>query len=378
MAESTRKVPQDQPAGENGYRKILIIITVLALLLWALSVWRDRAQEGTAEAPEPAKVQMEVATASPEPKVPVAPEVAEPGNSADEKTQDQVSAAPDVGQSPQTLPDPTVPEFDLVRVDQDGSAVVAGRAKPGSTVKVVVDGVEMGAAKVSHEGTFVAMMDLPEMSTPEQMNLVQQSETGALTPSKSSILVMPRAEKPPQIVVAGSDGARVIQGEPDAELAALQAEPTSQPAPRVLADLSLDTITYDAAGDVVVGGRGSDDQFVRVYVNNRAVETKRIGETGQWKVVLTNVDEGLYTLRVDSIDESGEVTARVESPFKRETPRPAELGSTVTIQPGFTLWYLAERKYGEGFQYVQIFQANRDRIKNPDLIYPGQVFDLPN
>ncbi len=372
MAESTRETKQKEPAFGNGPRTVLIIIVALALLLWAVSAWRGQSPDQTAEGPETETSQAEIATAPPEAAATEAPGVAVP----DER--DQAEAAPEVAQEPQALPEAEAPEFDLVRVDRDGSAVVAGRAKPGSTVKVVVDGVEVGAAKVSPEGTFVAMMDLPEIAAPEEMNLVQQSESGTLITSKSSILVMPRAEKPPQIVVAGVDGAKVIQGQKDTELAALEPEATNQPAPRVLADLSLDTIAYDDAGDVVLGGRGSDDQFVRVYVNNKAVETKRIGESGQWKVVLTNVDEGLYTLRVDSIDESGEVTARVESPFKRETPALTDLGASVTVQPGFTLWYLAERKYGVGFQYVQIFEANRDRIKNPDLIYPGQVFDLPD
>jgi nucleoid-associated protein YgaU len=378
LAESTRETKQKEPAVGNGLRTVLIIIVALALLLWAVSAWRGQSPDKTAKAPETATTQPEIAMATPEAPATEAPEAAVPDASAGLDQQDQAEAAPEIPQEPQALPETEAPEFDLVRVDQDGSAVVAGRAKPGSTVKVVVDGVEMGSAKVSREGTFVAMMDLPEIAAPEEMNLVQQSEGGTLITSKSSILVMPRAEKPPQIVVAGVDGAKVIQGQKDTELAALQPEATNQPAPRVLADLSLDTIAYDDAGDVVLGGRGSDDQFVRVYVNNKAVETKRIGETGQWKVVLTNVDEGLYTLRVDSIDESGEVTARVESPFKRETPALTDLGASVTVQPGFTLWYLAERKYGVGFQYVQIFEANRDRIKNPDLIYPGQVFDLPD
>jgi nucleoid-associated protein YgaU len=378
LAEPTRKSEQKQPAGGSGQRTILITIVALALLLWAVSAWRYFSPDRTAEAPEAPTTQTDIATGTPPAPATQAPEVKLPDDSAGLVERDQADAAPEVLQQPQALPEAEAPEFDLVRVDQDGSAVVAGRAKPGSTVKVVVDGVEMGSAKVSREGTFVAMMDLPEIAAPEEMNLVQQSEGGTLVSSKSSILVMPRAEKAPRIVVAGADGAKVIQGEKDTELAALAPEATDQPAPRVLADLSLDTITYDEAGDVVLGGRGSDDQFVRVYVNNKAVQTEQIGETGQWKVVLTNVDEGLYTLRVDSIDESGEVTARVESPFMRETPTLSDLGANVTVQPGFTLWYLAERKYGVGLRYVQIFEANRDRIKDPDLIYPGQVFDLPN
>jgi nucleoid-associated protein YgaU len=50
---------------------------------------------------------------------------------------------------------------------------------------------------------------------------------------------------------------------------------------------------------------------------------------------------------------------------------------TITVQPGFTLWGIAQERMGDGMFFVQVFEANRDRIKNPDLIYPGQVFTIP-
>ncbi|MDP4891734.1 MAG: LysM peptidoglycan-binding domain-containing protein, partial [Cypionkella sp.] len=50
---------------------------------------------------------------------------------------------------------------------------------------------------------------------------------------------------------------------------------------------------------------------------------------------------------------------------------------TITVQPGFTLWGIAKQEFGDGVMYVQVFNANKDRIKNPDLIYPGQVFTIP-
>lgn len=50
---------------------------------------------------------------------------------------------------------------------------------------------------------------------------------------------------------------------------------------------------------------------------------------------------------------------------------------TVTIQPGFTLWGIAQERYGDGVFYVQVFEANKDKIKDPNLIYPGQVFSVP-
>jgi nucleoid-associated protein YgaU len=58
-------------------------------------------------------------------------------------------------------------------------------------------------------------------------------------------------------------------------------------------------------------------------------------------------------------------------------PAPASAPVTVTVQPGFTLWGIAQERYGDGVMYVQVFEANKDKIKDPNLIYPGQVFSVP-
>jgi nucleoid-associated protein YgaU len=60
-----------------------------------------------------------------------------------------------------------------------------------------------------------------------------------------------------------------------------------------------------------------------------------------------------------------------------DAPAAAPAPVTVTVQPGFTLWGIAQERYGNGVLYVQVFEANRDKIKDPNLIYPGQVFSVP-
>jgi len=50
---------------------------------------------------------------------------------------------------------------------------------------------------------------------------------------------------------------------------------------------------------------------------------------------------------------------------------------SITVQPGFTLWGIARDSFGDGVMYVQVYNANRDKIRDPDLIYPGQVFTIP-
>jgi nucleoid-associated protein YgaU len=50
-----------------------------------------------------------------------------------------------------------------------------------------------------------------------------------------------------------------------------------------------------------------------------------------------------------------------------------------TVVKGDCLWNIAKKKdhYGNGFAWPVIYKANRDKIKNPDLIYPAQVFSIP-
>lgn len=154
----------------------------------------------------------------------------------------------------------------------------------------------------------------------------------------------------------------------------------SGPSPEVMSNVALDTISYSDEGEVELSGRGQGRGFVRVYLDNTPVTTSRIEPDGGWRTELPNVDTGIYTLRVDEVDDEGRVTSRVETPFKREEKALVQGDkplTAITVQPGHTLWAIARDNYGEGLLYVRLFEANREQIRDPDLIYPGQVFDIP-
>ena len=175
-------------------------------------------------------------------------------------------------------------------------------------------------------------------------------------------------KKKPTIVIVDNEGSKVVQSSP------LPVSPKDSDTENVV----IDTITYDNEGEVAISGRGSAGDFVQIYLDNKPVLLTSIGVDGSWVTPLTNIKQGLYNLRADEVSKSGVVLSRVETPFQRENVVIAAKGaSAITVQPGYTLWAIAREKYGSGFQYVRVYQANQDLIKNPDLIYPGQVFKLP-
>lgn len=159
------------------------------------------------------------------------------------------------------------------------------------------------------------------------------------------------------------------------------------PSPEAMTNVAIDTISYSDVGEVQLAGRAqSAATSVRVYLDNNSVVNLPVDEGGRWRGELPDVDEGIYTLRVDEVSAAGKVTSRVETPFKREATEvlvAAAAGQNgplkaITVQKGATLWAIARERYGDGQLYVRVFEANNDAIRDPDLIYPGQVFDLPD
>ena len=354
------------------------------------------------------------------------------------------------------------PTFDIVRVDPDGSGLIAGVANPGSKISLLMDGTPDVSTLVPDDGQFVLMFDLPKSGGPKSLSLKETNADGTTIISTETVLINPTSESEevkntPDVPLASGETVvksdseevvttaevssveeeiKVVTGEivvksdseevvttaevssVEEEIKVVTAEVASKSDSEVLAtnidenttkkkptivivdnkgskvvqssplpispkdsdteNVVIDTITYDNEGEVAISGRGSAGDFVQIYLDNKPVLLTSIGVDGSWVTPLTNIKQGLYNLRADEVSKSGVVLSRVETPFQRENVVIAAKGaSAITVQPGYTLWAIAREKYGSGFQYVRVYQANQDLIKNPDLIYPGQVFKLP-
>ena len=145
--------------------------------------------------------------------------------------------------------------------------------------------------------------------------------------------------------------------------------------------LILESVDYDEKGNVIVAGRTDPGSTVRVYLNGGPIGDATADQKGQWELrPSVGIEPGTYTMRIDQLDANGAVVARVEVPFERGVPevvRQQIAAGRVVIQPGNNLWNIARQLYGSGYRYTVIYQANQDQIRDPNLIYPGQVLETP-
>ena len=326
-----------------------------------------------------------------------------------------VARAPAAGDQP-AVPappaKPTPPSFDVVRINPRGDTVIAGRAEPGATVVILDGDKEVGQVIADGRGEWVFVPEAPLLAGKRQLSLEMRRPGADPVPSDSVVvLVVPERGKD----VAGrvtkvesqalalkvpraGPGASTVMQMPGAAVQAIEkpiapgqaiekplapgpaaAKPKTAPSAGESFPLTVDSVDYDDLGNLHISGHARPGALVQLYLDNGFIGLTETGGDGAWTLSPgKQVEPGLYTLRADQVNERGKVLARVSLPFSRAEPLTDMVpGTFVIVQPGNSLWRLAQRTYGSGIQYAVIFEANRDQIKDPDLIYPGQVFTMP-
>jgi hypothetical protein len=310
---------------------------------------------------------------------------------------DQAPDAPDTGQGDQPAEAGLrPPSFDVVRVEKSGEAVIAGQAPPKSDVTIFDNGQTLGALVSEPTGAWVFIPRQRLVPGTHDLSLRARLSDGRELWSEESLVIL--VPEPEVAIASASDQSSEEAGEagtssqsgalvvvvPNAEGEASTI--LQQPEPAAGSglgdgDLVLQSIDYDSDGNAVISGSAAPGARILAYLDDELIGAATSDQSGHWVVRPQDpITPGLHRLRIDQIGPDGAVMARVESPFARAGQAEAGLllrDGSVVVQPGNSLWRIARRVYGRGISYSVIYQANATQIGDPDLIYPGQIFTLP-
>ena len=161
--------------------------------------------------------------------------------------------------------------------------------------------------------------------------------------------------------------------------------------------VTISAVEADTAGGLYIAGMARTPETVRVYLDDKLLGDAKPTEGGTWLLEIhREMPSGTYKVRADQIDGKGEVLVRAEVPFERDIEvaslKPVgETGGaagasasgsmpeveTVIIKRTENLWRISRKLYGKGIRWSTLYQANKDQIRNPRWIFPGQVFVVP-
>lgn len=276
--------------------------------------------------PEPKPDEPKLAAAAP--PAPSAPPASAPKVDALAETQKQAMALADlVPAKPPAAATDAGPRFDVARVDDHGeAAVIAGRAAPGAQVELLRDGKPLDTVVADASGQFV--MTPPQLPAGSyELTLRAKAPDGTITQSGRSMPVTIAEAAPPPARPA---------------LVARQAEKP------------------DDKSDVVASLPSASARQASAH-DRPTVQPRFIG-----------APKPRVMARAPAA-----TTVASASPAEIISGAPAEAGGSRVISRGDSLWALSKLAYGDGSRYAVIFNANRGKIHNPNLIYPGQSFVVP-
>jgi hypothetical protein len=266
------------------------------------------------------------------------------------------------------------PAFDIVRINPKGDAVIAGRAQPGSEVEVRDGDKTVGKVTADARGEWVLVPEQPLAPGAHNLNLIARLNGETKTSESDVVLVVPEPGKD----IAGRDsssdnGALALGVGPNGTTRLLQSPGARAPKGK----LAVEIIDFDDKGNATVSGQSQPNVEIRLTLDGQADGNGRADAGGDWQIKLAKpLALGNHTLKAEQL-QAGKVTDSVEIAFARPASGPDSAGSVVVVEPGNSLWRIARRTYGQGTRFTLIFEANREQIRHPDLIYPGQVFNLP-
>lgn len=254
--------------------------------------------------------------------------------------------------------------FDIVRVEKDGSMIAAGKGKSGALISLMDGESVMTDFSVNEDGEWIYIPHEP-LAVGEHEIWLRDDSMNSREQSEVVIVNVPESENNGQaLAVMMSADARNVN--------VLQA-----PEAQIQTDIDIRSVNYVDNAFVVQGtmyGAGR----VNIYMDNLFLGNPET-ENEKWSFHISRrLNEGKkYLIRADKVDSKGKVVSRVEVPFEMEKGLEKNKSRRLRIIKGDCLWTIAKQLYGTGFAYMTIYQANKKQIKNPDLIYPNQVFILP-
>lgn len=307
------------------------------------------------------------------------------------------------------LNEPGAPSQILQKPQQVADAGTASDSQPAAQQTAATEApaqtpdasanADTAASQTVADATPQPAGEQPAPAAEAQTEPQADSQAALQTAGASDTTTEPQVAAAPQTSDTGTAAASGDQP------AATDGDAPSDAAPAT--DAATPTVTVEAVETenekVFVAGSGQPNRDVRVYLDNQLVGEAKTDAKGRWLLETEGeVKPGEVAVRADQVGTTGEgdVTARAEVTFEKVADeavilRPValsgEAGSgsgasgdagtrqipSVIIRTGDNLWTISQRRYGEGVRYTTIYQANKDQIRNPDLIYPGQVFMIP-
>ena len=297
--------------------------------------------------------------------------------------------------------------IDLARVKPDGAAVFAGTAAANAKIRIFEGDILLGETVANANGEWVIVLEKSLAAGQHLISVAMERSDGTTemadrslaveiyqdTETKPLVALLPETATEVPVLIQSPDDVDKTKSAATAseatasgtivadaaEAAPAKPQAKSQIAASQIAALAPSAIVWRDASRILISGTSRGG--VRVTVNDAKGQ---FGEAlvladGAWQVAGSlDLDIAVNQLRFALFDDANQIIARYDLPVKARDLAKGQDGSPlVVVNKGDMLWRIAYHQLGEGVKYVDIVRRNQQDIADPDLIYPKQIFAVP-
>jgi nucleoid-associated protein YgaU len=275
--------------------------------------------------------------------------------------------------------------LEVVRVKPDGSLVIAGKGLPNSRIEIISNSKVIAVTNSDNIGDFVAVPE-KQLKTGEYfLSFKQTTKDNKVIIAEKSVAINVTGNQDDIPIVAIVDGkgklnVKVIQapGIGEKEVPNQDNEKTNknlvkEPQIKILA------ITHDSkVGQLVLSGIAYNGVQVNAGFTGKETSSTKINN-GEWSLSIPGkLIVGKQKVFAVLLGKNGKVLSENSFVISGKSIENANGKTLIIVQKGDALWNIAYQRLGLGNRYVDIVELNKDKIRDPDLIYPQQLFIIPN
>ena len=276
-------------------------------------------------------------------------------------------------------------KLEVIRVRPDGSLVIAGKGLPNSKVEIISGAQIIAETNSDKIGDFVAVPEKQLKGGEYLLSFRQTTQDGKVVIANKSVAinVTGAIKDIPIVAIVDSEGklgAKVIQapGLTTNKETGKKEEGVTNEDKRV-PYIAILAITHDTkVGQLVLSGRAHNGVQINAGFSGKETSSTKI-VNDEWNLSIPGkLIAGKQKIFAVLLGKNGKVLSENSIIIKGKTIQNANGKTFVVVQKGDALWNIAYQRLGLGNRYIDIVNLNKNKIINPDLIFPKQLFIIPN
>ena len=254
-------------------------------------------------------------------------------------------------------------KFDLVRLDPSGDVIIAGKTEPEIKIDIFDGNEKLSSVISDSHGDWVWISEKKIEKGIKRFYLQHEDSNGKIINSEENIIIffekdMTENQKVVKITNGQNVGIEILNN-------------------KQIDGVALDSVEHFENNKLRIKGRSYPNSKVKLFLSGKLFGKVNSEDDGSWEFFISDIEFNSYDLKVESFFQNNIVSLKTKI-LNGNINEKLFLEKKFLVEDGNSLWRIARRTLGGGILYAEIYKNNKKIINDPDLIFPGQVFKIPN